>query len=151
MWNSIVVASRRSMSTTMHICGPRQLTRIGLVPPCSLTQGTIRCTIARLTDGEARAPRQDAAVPPLAPGHNSQHKLLHSLMAKHEGPSRMPLHLPLQPGQALELYHSLMAKREGPSRMPPYQRDTTTHTLRASVICSRCSRRPPAAASPSSS
>ena len=40
---------------------------------------------------------------------------------------------------------------EGPSSMPPYQRETMTTTFVASMICSRCSSRDPAADSPSSS
>lgn len=45
----------------------------------------------------------------------------------------------------------MCVKRAGPSMTPPNQRETTTKTFLASVIWSRCSKRAPAADSPSSS
>lgn len=39
----------------------------------------------------------------------------------------------------------------GPSKIPPNHLDTTTTTFTAFVTCNKCSNRPPAAASPSSS
>ena len=45
----------------------------------------------------------------------------------------------------------ISANRLGPSFCPPYQRVTTTITFQRSISCIRCSRRPPAAVSPSSS